>query len=46
MKETIKYPSDQTIEIVEFPQGADENSVRNFFEQFGLVKEVAAVKNY
>ena len=46
LKTVIKYPSDQTIEILKFPKGADEAAVENFFGQFGLVREVAAVRNY
>ena len=46
LKTVIKYPSDQTIEILKFPKGVDEAAVENFFGQFGLVREVAAVRNY
>ena len=46
IKKSFKMPNNFTLELKDFPADASDHDIYNFFNKFGMVTEVAPVKNY
>lgn len=46
IKKSFKMPNYYTLELKEFPEEVSDHEIYNFFNKFGMVTEVAPVKNY